>query len=82
MNKEQIQTVFERCGLGKMGQDLSFKLWMKGLGEKCDEEMLEDFLSTYDFMDEHSLLADDFMFHFQIFRQVIVKQDIPYHYLY
>lgn len=82
MNREQIQFVFDSCGLGKMGQVLSYKLWVRGLGERCDEEMLADFLTAYDFQDEHTILVDEFLFHFYIFRKVIVNQDIPYHYLY
>lgn len=68
MNKEQIQTVFDYCGLSKMGEVLSYKLWIKGLGESCDPDILENFLITYDLSDENIMLVDDFLFHFQIYR--------------
>ncbi|TKC18765.1 hypothetical protein [Robertmurraya kyonggiensis] len=71
MNKEQIQSTFDSCGLGKLGEDLSFKLWIKGLGENCDEDMLENFLIAYDFRDDSSMLADHFLYHFQVFKTVL-----------
>lgn len=71
MNIEQIQTVFEHCGLSSLGDKLAFKLWLKGFGEKADESTLEEFLLTYDIKDESVWLVDEFLYHFDIYKTVI-----------
>lgn len=71
MNKEQIQTVFEQCGLGTLGNELAFKLWIKGFGDITDESTLEDFLMAYDISDNQSMFVDEFVFHFQIFNAIL-----------
>lgn len=82
MKKEEILAVFERCGHGKLGDDLSYKLWIKGFGETCDEETLEGFLLTYDFSDVPSILVDEFVFHFQIYQTVVRSFDMNFPFLY
>lgn len=76
MNKEQIQDVFNRCGLGKLGEKLSYKLWIKGIGEEYDEQSLEDFLLSYDLRDDCGMLADEFQYHLQIFLVVVRNEDL------
>jgi len=76
MNLEQIQAVFQRCGLGKMGKELSFKLWIKGIGESCDEEILEGFLISYDFRDDCRVLADQFEYHLNTYKTVLKSIDL------
>lgn len=68
MNKNDIQEIFQRCSLGKLGDSLSYKLWIKGFD--AEEELLEDFLLTYDIGDDQSLRLEEFLFHFQIFTKV------------
>lgn len=71
MNIEEIQIVFEQCGLGSLGNKLGFKLWLKGLGDKTDQKTLEDFLLTYEIKDEDIMLVDEFLYHFDIFTTVV-----------
>lgn len=76
MNKEQIEDVFTRCGLGSLGEKLAYKLWVKGIGESCDEEMLEGFLLGFDVKDESTMLLDEFCFHLQLFQKVMNNEGL------
>lgn len=84
MNKEQIQAVFDSCGLGKMGEPLSYKLWVKGIGKKYDEDILEGFLLSFDFMDEYNMPVDEFVYFLRIYEAVVINQDReePFHFYY
>lgn len=75
MNKEDIQSVFEQCGLGTLGDELAFKLWIKGFGDKTDEDSLEEFLLAYEINENHSMLVDEFLYHFQNFSTVLKRFD-------
>lgn len=76
MNQEEIKDVFTKCGLGGLGEQLAYKLWLKGLGEKSNEETLEAFLLNFGIHEEDTVYADEFYFHFQIFQTVIKNEDL------
>lgn len=76
MNQDEIKEVFTRCGLGGLGDQLGYKLWLKGFGDKSNEETLESFLLNFGFEEEDKLYADEFYFQFRIFQTVIKNEDL------
>lgn len=70
MNKNDIQTVFERCALGHIGESFAYKLWIQGFGDEVEEEILEDFLLSFDYRDESSIFVHEFLYHFATFKIV------------
>ncbi|MFE8701627.1 hypothetical protein ACFYKX_13570 [Cytobacillus sp. FJAT-54145] len=81
MTKEQILSAFDACGLGKLGEELGYKLWVNGALKECDEETLELFLESYDFKEGQAMLLHHFLFHFRMFKRVHDHNNLPLSYL-
>ncbi|MDF1507068.1 hypothetical protein PZE06_02610 [Robertmurraya sp. DFI.2.37] len=70
MNKDDIQSVFERCALGHIGESFAYKLWIQGFADELEEEVLEDFLLCFDYKEDPSTFVHEFLYHFATFTVV------------
>lgn len=76
MEKEEIHFIFENQGYYQLGKHLSYKLWVKGFGEICDEETMEDFLQAFEFEEGAPIFTDSFLYYFHLYEAVIKNEGL------
>ncbi|WP_139891853.1 hypothetical protein [Bacillus sp. D386] len=83
MYRNQIALVFSDFGLDHLYLKFEVPLEVHGIlndPETC--EIMEQFLSVYDFNSQEPLLFDEFFTHFKIFKRIITfTSDLPIHYI-
>ncbi|WP_075980087.1 hypothetical protein [Bacillus massilinigeriensis] len=78
MEKQQIADVFDNMGYHYFREKFAFKLWLNGILEGEDEELLVSFLEAFQFEDEDSFLFDEFMYFLRIYKKIHCPAEMPY----
>ncbi|QOR66052.1 hypothetical protein IM538_20090 [Cytobacillus suaedae] len=81
MVQNEIEDVFDNLCRSNIYQRFHYPLYLSGLMDKVETEILENFLEQYNLDAEKPLLFDEFTYHFSIFEAVLNRNDLPIKYL-
>lgn len=83
MHRRQIALLFSDFGLESLYEKFEVPLDIHGLLDDPDTlEMMEDFLTAYDFHSPDLLLFDEFLSHYNICKRVFQNNpDLPFCYI-
>ncbi|WP_174734857.1 hypothetical protein [Mesobacillus harenae] len=73
MNEEQVEDIFDWAGCSSLYKKHGFKIWVSGMMNQVDSDILESFLDHYSFEEAEELYFDEFQYHFQIYKNMYEK---------
>jgi hypothetical protein len=77
MLQRNVEDIFGYFNNSVLYKNLQYPLYLSGILDDVEEEILEIFLEQYEFTDDNPLLFDQFVFHFRTFTYVMEKNEIP-----
>lgn len=77
MGEKEMQEMFEWAGLSDVYDQHGYKMWLSGLEEKIDAELLDRFSDTYSFENAETMYYDEFLYHLRIFKNISKKNELP-----
>lgn len=77
MGEKEMQEMFEWAGLSAVYEQHGYKMWLSGLEETIDAELLDRFSDAYSFESAEALYYDEFLFHLRVFKGISKNTDLP-----
>lgn len=69
--------MFERAGFSTVYDQHGYKMWISGLEDSIDAELLDHVADAYSFENAETMYYDEFLFHLRIFK-TISKNNVLY----
>lgn len=77
MGEQHMEGMFEWAGLSAVYDKHGFKLWLTGLDEGIDAELLDRFSDAYALENANAMYYDEFLFHLRVFQGISKNNDLP-----
>ncbi|RSD26135.1 hypothetical protein [Mesobacillus subterraneus] len=77
MGEKELQSMFEWAGLSDIYEQHGYKMWLSGLEDNIDSELLDRFADAYSFENAESMFYDEFLFHLRIFKGISKHNELP-----
>ncbi|WP_226641995.1 hypothetical protein [Mesobacillus subterraneus] len=77
MGEKEMQDMFEWAGLSDVYEQHGYKMWLSGLEEHIDVELLDHFSDAYSFESAETMIFDEFLFHLRIFKNISKNNELP-----
>jgi hypothetical protein len=77
MGEQQFEDMFDWAGLSDVYEKHGFKMWLSGLDEGLDAELLDHFSDAYSLENAAAMYYDEFLFHLRIFQGISKHNDLP-----
>ncbi|MFJ7637991.1 hypothetical protein [Peribacillus sp. NPDC097225] len=76
MELNLVKQIFEDTGFHSLYDKFSYQIYVTGLFDLVDQQsIIEEFLDSYDFNENHTLLFDDFSYFFRSFQYSLQKAE-------
>lgn len=72
MTIQELEEIFTVYGCNHLYKTLKFPIWLTGIMDEIEIELLEDFFESYDFESVDKIFVDEFLYQFRTF--VIAKK--------
>jgi hypothetical protein len=76
MGEKEMQEMFEWAGLSTIYDQHGYKMWLSGLEDSIDAELLDHFADAYSF-ENAEMYYDEFLFHLRIFKNIRKNNELP-----
>ncbi|MCM3121926.1 MULTISPECIES: hypothetical protein [Bacillaceae] len=76
MGEKEMREMFEWAGLSTIYDQHGYKMWLSGLEDSIDAELLDHFADAYSF-ENAEMYYDEFLFHLRIFKNIIKNNELP-----
>lgn len=77
MGEKEMQDMFDWAGLSDIYENHRYKMWLSGLEETMDYELLDRFSDAYSFENAEVMFYDEFLFYLRIFKGICRNNDLP-----
>ncbi|MFT9596876.1 hypothetical protein [Mesobacillus sp.] len=77
MGEKEMQDMFEWAGLSDVYEQHGYKMWLSGLEDNIDTELLDHFSDAYSFESAETMYYDEFLFHLRIFKNIRKNNELP-----
>ncbi|WLR56852.1 hypothetical protein LC048_08280 [Mesobacillus subterraneus] len=77
MGEMELEDMFEWAGLSNVYEQHGYKMWLSGLEDHIDNELLDHFSDAYSFEIAETMFYDDFLFHLRIFKNIRKNNELP-----
>ncbi|WP_079509318.1 hypothetical protein [Mesobacillus jeotgali] len=77
MGESEMQEMFEWAGLSNIYEKHGYKMWLSGLEDSIDAELLDHFADAYSFENAETMYYDEFLFHLRIFKNISKNNELP-----
>lgn len=77
MGERDVEEMFEWAGLSDVYEQHGFKMWLNGIEESVDAELLDRFSDAYSFESTETMFYDEFLFYLRLFKGICKHNDLP-----
>ncbi|MEH7442204.1 hypothetical protein V7201_07660 [Bacillus sp. JJ1122] len=77
MEEHELEDMFDWAGLSNVYERHGYKMWLSGLGEIIDAELLDNLSNAYSFESAEAMYYDEFLFHLKIFKGICKNNELP-----
>jgi hypothetical protein len=77
MGEQNLEDMFEWAGLADVYERHAYKMWLSGLEESVDAELLDNFSDAYSFESAEEMYYDEFLFHLKLFKGICKNNELP-----
>lgn len=77
MGEQELEDMFDWAGLSVVYERHAYKMWLSGLEESLDAELLDNFSNAYSFESAEAMYYDEFLFHLKIFKGICKNNQLP-----
>jgi hypothetical protein len=77
MEKHHLENMFDWAGLSDVYDKHAFKMWLSGLEDGLDAELLDHFSDAYSLENAAAMYYDEFLFQLRLFQSITKNNDLP-----
>lgn len=77
MGEHHLEEMFDWAGLSEVYEKHGFKMWLSGMENELDAELLDHFSDAYSLENAAEMYYDEFLFHLRIFQGIRNFNDLP-----
>ncbi|MBT2757053.1 hypothetical protein J7E71_13985 [Mesobacillus foraminis] len=76
MRNCKLEDLLEQAGWSTVYEKHQYKIWITGIMDHQDEDLMHAFLDSYSPEDSEKICFDELAFHYQIFKNIYEKNSL------